>query len=740
MFRLISRAVSLVLILGVAGGGVSRAQEQADPPGRVGRLSYTVGTVSYHAEDQNEWSPATVNYPITAGDALWTEPNSLVEIAIGSTRLRLDEWTEMDVVALDDRDLAVRVPQGFINISLLRLMQGDRVRVITPRGEIALREPGEYGIDAGTEQDPTRVMVHRGVATVDRDGDTLVVREGETGRISGSDPVLMAVERIPLPPPSPAWAPRDRVVRSDPAAPPPEMTGYDELDAYGSWRDVPEYGRVWQPASVPPDWAPYRYGHWAWVKPWGWTWIDDAPWGFAPSHYGRWVRLEDGWAWTPGEVIEREPPVFAPALVGFIGGLATGLALGSGPSVGWFPLGPREIYAPAYRVSPGYFRRVNVTHVTEVTRITNVYNTVYLNNNGAPPALNERYRNRQFATVAAQRDFARGRPIRDAALRVPSEQLRNAPVLPVAAPPAAMPAAGRLPGVRGPALDVPVARSAVGNVPTIGRPNIATPPAPGPRLAARGSPPPHDAAPPLVRDRVAPEPPRSGPTQAAPQPTPPPGAAPPPTVVRGARAPEPPRGPVDPAKPGSQTTTPGRPPGGGAPGPTIMRGDRVTPVPLRSREDLQRMAPSAGRAPQPTPQTPPRSSFGGLPDARFERGPDAHAMRAHPPSAPMMREGQPQPQPLPQVQRAPMPQPHPQLAPQVQRPAPAPPPPQAMRTPSSPPPQAQRAPPPSPPPQARMAAPPPPPQVQHAPPPPPPQAHSQPPPQRGRRLEDQQHR
>ncbi len=41
-------------------------------------------------------------------------------------------------------------------------------------------------------------------------------------------------------------------------------------------------GTVWYPQSVPTNWAPYRDGHWAYVAPWGWTWIDDAPWGFNP--------------------------------------------------------------------------------------------------------------------------------------------------------------------------------------------------------------------------------------------------------------------------------------------------------------------------------------------------------------------------------------------------------------------------------------------------------------------------
>mgnify|MGYP006969297544 CR=1 FL=1 len=68
------------------------------------------------------------------------------------------------------------------------------------------------------------------------------------------------------------------------------------------------------------SWAPYTTGRWAWVAPWGWTWVDVAPWGFAPFHYGRWVPRGPYWAWSPGRYVAR--PVYAPALVGWVGGAA----------------------------------------------------------------------------------------------------------------------------------------------------------------------------------------------------------------------------------------------------------------------------------------------------------------------------------------------------------------------------------------------------------------------------------
>ena len=134
------------------------------------------------------------------------------------------------------------------------------------------------------------------------------------------------------------------------------MIGCEDLDWYGSWSMSVEYGPIWTPKSLPTGWAPYRYGHWAWVGPWGWTWIDDMAWGFAPFHYGRWALMRGAWVWVPGASARR--PVYAPALVVFIeaGAVANG-------RIGWFPLGPWEAYVPPYTVSQAYLKKVNMTPV-----------------------------------------------------------------------------------------------------------------------------------------------------------------------------------------------------------------------------------------------------------------------------------------------------------------------------------------------------------------------------------------
>jgi len=201
------------------------------------------------------------------------------------------------------------------------------------------------------------------------------------------------------------------------------VIGYEDLDDNGEWRTTSDYGPVWVPRAVATGWAPYRYGHWAWVEPWGWTWIDDAPWGFAPFHYGRWVYVGDGWAWVPGRVVAR--PVYAPALVVFVGGRNWSLAIGAGPGVAWFPLAPEEPYYPAYHVSNTYVHNVNVTNVN-VTNI-NVTNVNVTNIN---------YRNRRerdAVTVVSRETFVGSRPVNQGVIVVPRDRLDQARVVGFAA-------------------------------------------------------------------------------------------------------------------------------------------------------------------------------------------------------------------------------------------------------------------------------------------------------------------
>jgi len=401
------------------------AQSLADPPGRVGRLSYIEGTVSLHAPDQDQWSQAVVNYPVTTGDGFWTEPQSRAEIEVGPVELRLDESTEADVLRLDDAATQLRVDQGTINVHVIAMPPGG-VAVLTPLGRVDLLTAGSYHIDAGqpgSDNAPSNQMmvsVLQGRARVAGPRSALTVDAGETAVVGGNPPTFQLTEASATP--FDDWALERERREAQPTATawyvPPTMTGYEDLDQDGRWTTDPVYGTVWYPRDVPADWAPYRYGHWVWIPPWGWTWIDDAPWGFAPFHYGRWAFIGDRWAWCPGAYVAR--PVYAPALVAFIGGGGFGISISVGEPVGWVPLAPGERFHPWYHTGPTYVRQVN--YVRYSNRVTN--NVVINNYYGTAQAT--QFRNARAVTVVPAHAFAGAAPVQHAVVHVDPRRLAQA--------------------------------------------------------------------------------------------------------------------------------------------------------------------------------------------------------------------------------------------------------------------------------------------------------------------------
>jgi hypothetical protein len=423
-----------------------------DPPSRVAALNYISGNVSMQPAGADEWAPAVVNRPFTTGDSLWADEGARAELHLNNAVLRLNSRTSVGFLNLDDRTAQFRFSEGELLVRVRHLDEDESIEVDTPNAAITMLREGEYRFNADPDAETTLVVVRQGEAEVTGGGQAFTVRAGNSAQVSGTDQLAYDVRVAPQPDWFEGWA-EDRDAREARALSarylPPDVIGYQDLDAYGTWQDVADYGPVWYP-TVAAGWAPYRYGHWAWIEPWGWTWVDDAPWGFAPCHYGRWAYLGRGWAWVPGPiVIYGRPrvavvrPVYAPALVAFIGGgnWGVGLRVG-GPAVGWVPLGPREVYVPAYRVSQNYFRTVNVSNTTIVNNvnITNVYNNVYVNKNVT--VANQRYVNvnaPNAVTAMPQNAFASGQAVSRAGVTIPRTEVAQAQAVPVTVAPAVAP-------------------------------------------------------------------------------------------------------------------------------------------------------------------------------------------------------------------------------------------------------------------------------------------------------------
>ena len=397
---------------------------QQDPPGRIARMNYSEGSVSFQPGGEGDWLQAVQNRPLTTDDNLWADKDSRAELHIGSTVLRMGPETSMTFLDLDDRATQLRLAQGSLMLRVRHLDDDDHFEVDTPNLAFTVRRPGEYRIDVNEAGDTTLITVWRGQGEAAGGGANYTVLGGQQSRFSGIDQIDHEINQIPPDDDFDHWAfERDR--REDASVTPnyisPEMTGYEDLDDYGRWNYVAGYGNVWQPVGVAPGWAPYRYGHWAFIAPWGWTWVEDEPWGFAPFHYGRWAYVNTGWCWVPGPVYVR--PVYAPALVAWVGGVSIAVG-GGGPAVGWFPLAPGEVFVPGYRVSRTYVNQVNITNTTvNVTRITNVYNNVNVTH---VTYVNQHVNN--GVTVVSHDTFVNARPAYRGLVQVNERQLQEAQV------------------------------------------------------------------------------------------------------------------------------------------------------------------------------------------------------------------------------------------------------------------------------------------------------------------------
>jgi hypothetical protein len=433
MTNLNRKLIILILVLLAVSVPQRAVADEDDPSGRAARLAYAKGSVSFQPAGTDDWVAAVVNRPITTGDKLWTDRNSRAELHIGSATIRLADQTGFSFLDLGDNLAQIDLSAGVMSIHLRHLDQNEAVEVDTPNLAFSLLRPGDYRLEVNEAGDTTVVAVRSGEGEVTGGGQAVTIHSNQRATFTGTDQLASDVDHPGGYDDFDRWC-RDRDHREEHAPSARyvsrDVIGYQDLDDYGDWRTVPEYGPIWVPRRVVVGWAPYRYGHWVWISPWGWTWVDDAPWGFAPFHYGRWAFVGGVWGWCPGPVVAVRP-VYAPALVAWIGGPHFSIGIGIvsvGAGVGWFPLGPREVYVPPYQVSRTYVNNVNVTNTTiNNTYVTNVYNNTVNNN-----VTNIKYVNRTApgaVTAISQTAFTSGQPVHRNIVRVDQKQLAQAHVV-----------------------------------------------------------------------------------------------------------------------------------------------------------------------------------------------------------------------------------------------------------------------------------------------------------------------
>ena len=394
--------LSGALILGMgAGAGAQQAPPASQQPMEIpaqdpsqqapqndsgaARISFIHGDVSTQHSDSTEWAAATLNTPVVTGDHVSTAQNSRAEIQLDHANiLRLSDQTTANVVSLSRNQMQIQIGQGLANYEVFKNNDAN-AEIDTPN--VAIRPDmgeGSYRILVNSDGQ-TIVDVRKGAAEISTpQGSTRVGRDQRITIQGTADSAQYQVSGAPGRDDWDKWnSDRDHIIEGARSwqHTNPYYTGSQDLDAYGHWSNVPDYGDVWFP-SADSGWAPYRDGRWVYEPYYGWTWVSYEPWGWAPYHYGRWFVYGGNWGWWPGPVYADYYPVWAPAYVSFFGfgggGWGVGLGFGFGGgfgSVGWLPCGPGD------RFFPWYGRGVNRVDVVNVTNITNINNVNNVNNN-----------------------------------------------------------------------------------------------------------------------------------------------------------------------------------------------------------------------------------------------------------------------------------------------------------------------------------------------------------------------
>ena len=391
---------ALWMCLTVLCGAAPAAAADAEP--RVARVAFVEGETSYLNADADEWTAVEVNAPLVTGDRFWSGSDGRAEIQLpGGVDARLASDTEVELLEVSDQAVHVKVGIGTATFRLREAPAAHHVELSTPTTALVARARGVYRVDV-TADGQTTVAVREGEADAYLGDERYRLGNGRGARIVDASYVTDDVAPIEVfdatQVPGDPWDDweAERAARLHDAASyqyvDDDVYGVADLDHYGSWDRHETYGPIWRPTRVSAGWAPFTQGRWVWQDPWGWTWVDYEPWGWAPSHHGRWVYVQDAWAWAPGPVVAR--PVYAPATVGFLGVSvntpSVSVSVGIGPSVGWVPLGWGEPLIPwwggVHGVRPGRPwwggwggpRIVNNNVVKNITNV-NVTNIEYTN-------------------------------------------------------------------------------------------------------------------------------------------------------------------------------------------------------------------------------------------------------------------------------------------------------------------------------------------------------------------------
>ena len=318
----------------------------------VARVSLIHGDISTQRGDSGDWSAAALNQPLMTGDKVSTGDNARTEVQLDfANTLRLSSNTKANVANLTKKNIQIQLGEGLATYTVSKDSEAEP-EIDTPNVSIhPSHHDGVFRIEVHPDGD-TIVIVRKGEAQIATPQGSTEVRSGEMATVRGT--ADSAQYKIASAPDRDDWDrwnnDRDHIIRDANSWRHTNRyyTGAHDLDSYGHWRHVDDYGDVWYP-DEPGDWAPYRDGNWVYEPYYGWTWVGYEPWGWAPYHYGRWLWNDGGWGWWPGPSYGWYRPFWAPAYVSFWGwggGWGFDVGFGGWGGFGWLPLGPCDWFHP----------------------------------------------------------------------------------------------------------------------------------------------------------------------------------------------------------------------------------------------------------------------------------------------------------------------------------------------------------------------------------------------------------
>jgi hypothetical protein len=385
---------------------------------RVVRISMLGGDVSLRRAGEKEWEKAALNLPLVEGDRIATGAGARVEIQIDARNfVRLGEYATLDIVTLRAEGVALSVPEGTATLRLARFDKDhEYFEIDAPRTTLAAEQTGSYRLDVAQNGNVRVTVRDGGRARLYSDTSGFTLRDGRAAELvynnsdadgdwelsaarSADDWDTWVEERESYLASRLRHERRDRYYDND-------VWGAEELDVYGDWVSTSDYGYVWRPHVTVinnyNNWAPYRYGSWRWVSPYGWTWVGDEPWGWAPYHYGRWVYVNNYWCWAPrGYARYGHRSWWRPALVAFVS-----IGGSFGDNVCWYPLGYHQRDPRS-----NYFRRA-LNRAREQQRVDRV-NPVY----------------QRAVTMMPAREFGKGRRAQPATKELALRAITTDPVV-----------------------------------------------------------------------------------------------------------------------------------------------------------------------------------------------------------------------------------------------------------------------------------------------------------------------